>query len=99
MPKETQFFALRAGQHDDRTVAPFRMAVSVVIASLLALLLSAAGVSAQQSVWSKHAPLPRKSEEFSFATANDRIYLFGGNPGGDHAAPPGLVQEYDPASD
>jgi len=99
MPKETQFYALRAGQHDDRTVAPFRMAVSVVIASLLALLLSAACVSAQQSVWSKHAPIPRKSEEFSFATANDKIYLFGGNPGGDHAAPPGLVQEYDPAGD
>jgi N-acetylneuraminic acid mutarotase len=53
---------------------------------------------AQQSAWTKGAPLPRKSEEFSFASANNKIYLFGGNPPGDQKAPPGLVQEYDPAT-
>jgi N-acetylneuraminic acid mutarotase len=46
----------------------------------------------------KGAPLPQKSEEFSFASALNKVYLFGGNPPGDLKAPPGLVQEYDPAT-
>ncbi len=61
--------------------------------------VTARSANAQQFAWSKKAPLPQKSEEFSFASANNKIYLFGGNPLGDQQAPPGLVQEYDPAAD
>lgn len=72
----------------------------VRISALLALLLPVCvSVSAQQSAWTKKAPLPRTSEEFSFASVNGKIYLFGGGPAGDNQAPPGLVQEYDTASD
>ena len=46
--------------------------------------------------WGRLAPLPKPSEEFTFADVNGRIYLFGGLPVG-NTAPPGLVQEYDPA--
>ena len=45
------------------------------------------------------AQLPRTSEEFSFASTNGKIYLFGGNPSGDRQAPPGLVRKDDPAAD
>ncbi|HEX4488108.1 MAG TPA: kelch repeat-containing protein [Terriglobales bacterium] len=54
---------------------------------------------AQQNAWTKKAPVPEKSEEFSFATVNNKIYLFGGSPAGENQAPPGIVQEYDPATD
>ena len=48
--------------------------------------------------WGRMAPLPEKSEEFTFADVNGKIYLFGGLPVG--SSPPlGLVQEYDPATD
>ena len=47
--------------------------------------------------WGRLAPLPIKSEEFSFTDVNGKIYLFGGLGVGD-APPPGLVQEYDPAT-
>lgn len=52
-----------------------------------------------QGRWTQAAPLPEMAEEFSFAAANQKIYLLGGNPLGDSAAPKGLVQEYDPAAD
>lgn len=48
--------------------------------------------------WGRMAPLPEKSEEFTFGDVNGKIYLFGGLPVGDKP-PLGLVQEYDPASD
>ena len=77
---------------------PARTLASLLLAS--ALFFAAFGsLDAQQSAWSKKAPLPRTSEEFSFASTNGKIYLFGGNPSGDRRAPPGLVQEYDPAAD
>ena len=48
--------------------------------------------------WGRMAPLPEKSEEFTFGDVNGKIYLFGGLPLG--TKPPlGLVQEYDPATD
>lgn len=47
--------------------------------------------------WGRLAPLPVKSEEFTFASVNGKIYLFGGLPVGNKSAL-GLVQEYDPAS-
>jgi len=48
--------------------------------------------------WGRLAPLPEKSEEFSFGDVNGKIYLFGGLPVG-NKGPLGLVQEYDPATD
>ena len=85
-----------------RLAAPGRAQRSVgLLAKLAAIVLLVCGVvlRAQQGAWTKLAPLPRKSEEFSFASANGKIYLFGGNPTEDQAAPPGLVQEYDASSD
>jgi N-acetylneuraminic acid mutarotase len=54
---------------------------------------------AQQNVWTKKTPLPEKAGEFSFATVNNKIYLLGGSPSGENQPPPGIVQEYDPATD
>ena len=83
-----------------KSAGPARQAVSfLAIFAAIALMACAVSMRAQQSAWTKHAPLPRKSEEFSFASTNAKIYLFGGNPSGDQAAPPGLVQEYDPSTD
>jgi N-acetylneuraminic acid mutarotase len=74
-----------------------RAAAVLFVASVL---FAGADISrAQQSAWAKKAPLPEKSEEFSFASVNNKIYLFGGSPAGDNQAPPGIVQEYDPATD
>src|SRR2546428_2953579 len=48
--------------------------------------------------WGRLAPIPEKSEEFTFADVNGKIYLFGGLPVG--TKPPlGLAQEFDPATD
>jgi len=66
---------------------------------LAVVLLAAPGAGAQQRRWAKLAPLPETSEEFTFAAASGKIYLFGGNPAGENQAPPGLVQEYDAAAD
>jgi len=68
-------------------------------AAVLAALMMSAGVRAQQGRWVKLAPVPEKSEEFSFVSADGKIYLFGGNPIGENGAPPGLVQVYDAATD
>jgi N-acetylneuraminic acid mutarotase len=67
-----------------------------LVAFLLAVLPL---LHAQQSAWTKKTPLPEKSEEFSFATVNNKIYLFGGSPSGENQAPPGIVQEYNPTAD
>lgn len=80
------------------TIAP-RAPAAILAAVYAAMALWAVAMQAQQSAWSKRAPLPRKSEEFSFASTNEKIYLFGGNPAGEQEAPPGLVQEYDPGAD
>jgi N-acetylneuraminic acid mutarotase len=48
--------------------------------------------------WGRLAPMPEKSEEFSFGDLNGKIYLFGGLPVGTKG-PLGLVQVYDTASD
>lgn len=48
--------------------------------------------------WGRLAPIPEKSEEYTFADANGKIYVFGGLPTGTNP-PPGLVQEYDTATD
>jgi N-acetylneuraminic acid mutarotase len=48
--------------------------------------------------WGRLAPLPEKSEEFTFTDVNGKIYLFGGLPEG-NKGPLGLVQEYDAATD
>jgi N-acetylneuraminic acid mutarotase len=47
--------------------------------------------------WGGLAPLPVKSEEFTFADVDGKIYLFGGLPVGNQP-PLGLVQEYDPSA-
>ena len=47
--------------------------------------------------WGRMAPLPEKSEEFTFGDVNGKIYLFGGLPLGTNP-PLGLVQVYDPAT-
>jgi N-acetylneuraminic acid mutarotase len=80
--------------------------ISQLARPVRALLFAAAlsfvvfvSLHAQQSAWSKKAPLPHTSEEFSSASVNNKIYLFGGSPSGDNQPPPGLVQEYDPAAD
>ena len=62
------------------------------------IVLGLSPVAPAQSRWVKLAPLPKKSEEFSFVTANGKIYLFGGLPEGKNP-PPGLVEVYDPATD
>ena len=46
--------------------------------------------------WGRMAPLPEKSEEFTFGDVNGKIYLFGGLPVNGTKPPLGLVQEYDP---
>ena len=74
--------------------------VSTAVLFIAAFLFTGNHLSqAQQSSWTKKAPLPEKSEEFSFASVNNRIYLFGGSPPGENQPPPGIVQEYDPATD
>src|SRR5712692_9591681 len=56
------------------------------------------GVQTTPGKWGRLAPIPEKSEEFTFADVNGKIYLFGGLPVG--TKPPlGLVQEFDPATD
>ena len=81
-----------------QNLRPSRALALLVFAAAL-LFVAFASLHAQQSAWSKKAPLPQTSEEFSFASTNGKIYLFGGNPSGDQQVPPGLVQEYDPAAD
>ena len=69
---------------------------AIGVTALAVLSLTAA--AQMQGQWVKLAPLPEPSEEYSFAAANGKIYLLGGNsiPG---KVSPGLVQEYDPAAD
>lgn len=73
--------------------------LALVCAPFVLPVIAPLSAGAQQSAWTKAAPLPNKSEEFSCVAANSKIYLFGGNSEGDRGAPPGLVQEYDPATD
>jgi len=61
-------------------------------------VIALASSARAQGHWVKLAPLPEKSEEFSFVAANGKIYLFGGLAVANHP-PKGLVQEYDPATD
>jgi N-acetylneuraminic acid mutarotase len=84
----------------------FQRMLAAVATTSVALMVgpSAWGQAAQQrpapapGKWGRLAPLPVKSEEFTFADVNGKIYLFGGLPVG--SKPPlGLVQEYDPATD
>src|ERR1019366_6853711 len=72
-----------------------RMSVAVVIA---AAILSATAEAQTEGQWIKLAPLPVPSEEYTFTSANGKIYLLGGNsiPG---KVSPGLVQEYDSVTD
>src|SRR5690348_10356919 len=90
----------RIGQLYNRALAPARLSargpVRTIITSWTSRLSIAAlfvlGLSpfAQaQSRWLKLAPLPKMSEELSFATANGKIYVFGGLPEGKNP-PPGL---------
>ena len=69
-------------------------AVAVAVFAILSVTVSAQA----QGKWTKQAPVPEGSEEFTFVAANGKIYLIGGNsiPG---KSSPGLVQEYDPATD
>ena len=78
-------------------ILPLTQRLFAVIAATSAILSFSAGAQAQGH-WVKLAPLPEKSEEFSFVGANGKIYLFGGLPEGT-TPPKGLVQEYDPATD
>ena len=52
-------------------------------------------ISSSLGRWVRLAPMPEKNEEFNFATANNKLYVIGGNGDG----PKGLVMEYDPAAD
>jgi N-acetylneuraminic acid mutarotase len=52
-----------------------------------------------QGRWVKLAPFPEPNQEISGVAANDKLYVFGGLPGGAEATPTGLVYEYDPPSD
>jgi N-acetylneuraminic acid mutarotase len=47
--------------------------------------------------WGRLAPLPEKSEEFSFGDVNGKLYLFGGVPTAGKG-PLGITQEYDPST-
>ncbi len=75
----------------------------------MAMLLTASATARAQAAgqtgpppspgkWGRMAPLPEKSEEFTFGDVNGKIYLIGGLPVGTNP-PLGLVQEYDPATD
>ena len=73
-------------------------------AAVAAVLAGAAAVSAQtQGTWVRQlAPIPQANEEYESAVTNGKLYLFGGNPvtvDGTRGAPPGLVFEYDPATE
>lgn len=72
--------------------------IFLVSAAAWMILTLALGARAQGH-WVKLAPLPETSEEFSFVAVGGKIFLFGGNPAGDTAAPRGLVLEYDSATD
>lgn len=69
-----------------------------LMSAVLTILLVHSGARAQGQ-WTKAAPVPETSEEFTFAAANGKIYLLGGTPASERGAPKGLVQEYDPATD
>src|ERR1039458_4399786 len=78
-------------------------AVTAVAAMILVL---AAGLPAQEGQqqqlpggyrWTKAAPFPEPQEELYGLGVNGKIYVIGGfGPGG---VPPGLMYEYDPATD
>ena len=70
-------------------MSPLTQGLFRVIAATLTILGFGAGARAQGH-WVKLAPLPEKSEEFSFGSANGKIYLFGGLPEGT-TPPKGLV--------
>ena len=74
----------------------FQRMFAIFIAAFAVLSVTAA--AQMQGHWVKLAPLPEPSEEYTFTAANGKIYLLGGNsvPG---KVSPGLVQEYDPATD
>jgi N-acetylneuraminic acid mutarotase len=80
---------------------------ALVWTAVLALLSLTGSAWAQPAVpvprpapgrWGLLAPVPEKSEEFTFCDVNGKIYLIGGLPV-DTTPPLGVVQEYDTATD
>ena len=65
--------------------------------ALLAAVLLAPTVEAQQGKWMRKAPFPDASEELLGAAAGGKLYVFAGLAPG--WKPKGLVYEYDPATD
>ncbi len=64
------------------------------------VLMWAAVPRAQQGQlkWVKLAPLPEPAQEIGGIAANGKVWVFGGLPIGNTAAPKGLVEEYDIAA-
>ena len=71
--------------------------IAAVVAITFATL-SAPALAQAQGKWVKLAPVPVPAEEFTPANAAGKIYLIGGNSIAGKTSP-GLVQEYDTATD
>ena len=69
-----------------------------VVAAIACVMLSATALAQEQGHWVKLAPVPTPSEEYTFTSLNGKIYLIGGNSIAGKTSP-GLVQEYDTATD
>src|SRR5687768_3347877 len=69
-----------------------------VVAALMIGMVTVAAQAPGRWVTDKFAPLPDPEEEYTAATANNRLYLIGGNRGG-RPQWPRVVLEYDLAAD
>ena len=82
-----------------RTIGLVTLAAMVLAvgATAWAQLAGQTGPPPAPGRWGRLAPMPVKSEEYSFADVNGKLYLFGGLPVAGKG-PLGAVQEYDAAA-
>src|ERR1044071_9035291 len=75
---------------------------SLALITAVALMAGAVGtahLAAQGQRWGKAAPFPEPEEELYAVTVNNKMYVIGGFGYMPFGNPPGLVYEYDAASD
>ncbi len=76
-----------------------RLLTAAAVASIVSAGTSSAPAAAQEGPlrWTKAAPFPQPEEELYGTVMNGKLYVLGGFGIGGNA--PGLVYEYDPATD